>query len=450
MQVAVLFDAFWAPQDTPPVTPLFIIPALTVVLALTTSPGAPAEPVIVTAPTEVTPASLCGVPTPILDPGGRALDAFYASLQSAERGEGKSRIVVWGASHMAGDLFSKIIRHRLQAQFGDAGPGFVLPGPPWRDYSHRDLNISFSPKRWDPYWVSSKHKREDGLYGLAGASFSSRDRRAWAEIETARKSLFGRLASSAEVFYWKRPRGGDLYVTIDEGRRKKVRTRSRKAGPGYARFDLEDDRHVIRLQPRGNGRVHIFGVALERDVPGVVMDVMGVNGARMSAQLSWDEALFTEHLQRRDPDLIVLAYGTNAVGDRRDPIASYEARIERVVKRVRAITPDASCLLIGPSDRPVKVELPDKAEWPEDEPRQFHARARQPALIAAQKRVAFRQGCAYWDMAAAMGGELSMLRWTHSEPRLGARDYVHLTRDGYERLANIFHYALMERYPGAR
>ncbi|MDP6945261.1 MAG: hypothetical protein QF464_14020, partial [Myxococcota bacterium] len=100
----------------------------------------------------------------------------------------------------------------------------------------------------------------------------------------------------------------------------------------------------------------------------------------------------------------------------------------------------------GPSDRPVKVELPDGEEWPEGKPRQFHARARQPALIAAQKRVAFRYGCGYWDMVAAMGGDMSMLRWVHSEPRLGARDYVHLTYKGYERLANVFHEALMVGY----
>ena len=53
-------------------------------------------------------------------------------------------------------------------------------------------------------------------------------------------------------------------------------------------------------------------------------------------------------------------------------------------------------------------------------------------------------------MAAAMGGSMSMIRWAHTEPRLGARDYVHLTRDGYERLANIFHQALMAGYDQGR
>ena len=413
------------------------------------APEVPTAPVV-SEPGQIYDAATLGVPVPIADPGGRSLESFYAALREASAGRGKARIVVWGASHMAGDLFTKVVRHKLQARFGDAGPGFVVPGPPWRDYNHRDLNLSFSKDRWDPYWVSRKHKREDGLYGLAGASFSSRDRRAWAEIETARKSLFGRLFSTAEVFYWGHKRSGDLYVTIDGGRKKRVRTKRRRPGAGYARFEVSDDRHILRMQPRGNGRVHIFGVALERDVPGVVMDVMGINGARMSAQLAWDPELYAEHLRRRDPDLIILAYGTNAAGDKRYPIEAYEQRIDKVLTRVRRVSPESSCLIIGPSDRPVKLEPPNGAdEWPEGVPRQFHARARQPLLIAAQKRAAFRHGCGYWDMAAAMGGELSMLPWVSSEPRLGARDYIHLTREGYERLGGFFHQALMAGYADA-
>jgi hypothetical protein len=49
----------------------------------------------------------------------------------------------------------------------------------------------------------------------------------------------------------------------------------------------------------------------------------------------------------------------------------------------------------------------------------------------------------------AMGGELSMLRWTHSDPPMGAKDYIHHTRAGYTRLANIFWDALMVGYEPA-
>ena len=76
----------------------------------------------------------------------------------------------------------------------------------------------------------------------------------------------------------------------------------------------------------------------------------------------------------------------------------------------------------------------------------FMPRPRQKAVIKAQKRVAHKHGCAYWDWVKMMGGSLSMVKWVHSEPRMGARDYVHLTGRGYVRAANLFWRALMKGY----
>jgi lysophospholipase L1-like esterase len=42
-----------------------------------------------------------------------------------------------------------------------------------------------------------------------------------------------------------------------------------------------------------------------------------------------------------------------------------------------------------------------------------------------------------------MGGEGSMARWVAAEPRLGSKDFVHLTKAGYERLADLFLGALL-------
>jgi lysophospholipase L1-like esterase len=394
-------------------------------------------------PTEIVDSATLGVDTPILDPGGLALKHFHESLRATDRGEDKTRIAVFGASHMAGDMFTRVIRHRLQDRFGDAGPGFVVPAWPWRDYNHRDVNISYTKKRWDSFWVSrTRNRRDDDLYGMAGVAFSSNDKRATVEISTARRSRFGRSVNQIDVFYWKQRRGGDFYVTID-GKRRRVRTRSKEPGPAYATYVLEDAPHTIKIRPRGNGEVLLFGVALDRDVKGVVMDTMGINGARASAQLEWNPRLFADHLTRRDADLVVLAYGTNAVGDMDDPIEAYERRFDLVVNRVKSLLPEASCLIIGPSDRPVKVP---PAARDDKLPMRFLKRPRQGQVIAVQKKISERYGCGFWDMAAASGGDLSFLTWVASEPRLSARDYVHFTRRGYERMADLFWKELMKGF----
>jgi len=391
-------------------------------------------------PTEIVDSSQLGVPTPIVDPGGKALAHFHQSLRDTAAGLDKTRIAVFGASHMAGDMFTRVIRHRLQDRFGDAGPGFVIPAWPWRDYNHRDVNISYTRKRWESWWVSRTRSRpDDDLYGLGGISFSSGDKHASIKISTARRSPFGRSAKRVEVFYWQQKRGGDFYVVID-GKRHRVKTRSKEAGPAYATFELEDAAHEIKIRPRGNGQVMLFGVALDRDVKGVVMDSMGINGARASSQLEWNPRLFADHLTRRSPDLVVLAYGTNAIGDDDDPIEAYERRFDLVVNRVNSLLPEASCVIIGPSDRPVKVK-PPKGDT--DTPLRFLKRPRQAQVIEVQKKISARYGCGYWDMAAASGGDLSFVSWVASEPRLAARDYVHFTRRGYERMADLFWTELM-------
>ena len=74
----------------------------------------------------------------------------------------------------------------------------------------------------------------------------------------------------------------------------------------------------------------------------------------MRDHLYWDDAVYREHLARRRPDLLVLAYGTNESGDDDVPLDAYEERLPHVLTRTREVARGASCLLIGPSDRPLR------------------------------------------------------------------------------------------------
>src|SRR5690606_5417564 len=123
---------------------------------------------------------------------------------------------------------------------------------------------------------------------------------------------------------------------------------------GYARFDVDDGPHRFEVRVSRAGPVRIFGVAAERNEPGVVVDTPGINGARARYHLLWDQEIFAEHVRRRDPDLVVLAYGTNESGDTDEPIERYEDDLRRVLTNMREMAPRASCLLVGPSDRPLR------------------------------------------------------------------------------------------------
>lgn len=64
----------------------------------------------------------------------------------------------------------------------------------------------------------------------------------------------------------------------------------------------------------------------------------------------------------------------------------------------------------------------------------------------AQRRAAFRAGCAFWDMYAAMGGNNSMPGWVNAEPQLARSDYTHFTYKGSKVIAEMFTNALIKEY----
>ncbi|MAQ15313.1 MAG: hypothetical protein CMN30_11035 [Sandaracinus sp.] len=371
----------------------------------------------------------------IEDRDGHSMDALHRALRRAERGEGQARLVFYGASHVASDLFTGYIRRELQRRFGDAGHGIILPAHPWPSYRHRDVDMESSRRNWDSEKVRGG-TRDIDHFGVAGTYVESDRAGAWGRVSTDDGEL-GSKASLFDVYYLQQPEGGSFDVFVDGRRTERVSTAGEGTQGGYATYRVPDGEHQLEVRTVGDGMVRFFGVAVERETPGVIVDTLGINGARARYHLLWDDTLYREHLRRRQPDLVVIAYGTNESGDE-VPIERYEQRVREVMTRIRETTPDASCLLVGPSDRPVRR---DDGSY-EDRPRTHQ-------LIEAQHRVAVQTGCGFFDLVAFSGGPLSMVEWSAADPAFGAPDHVHYTRRGYERLGQSLLAALLEGYGGA-
>ncbi len=372
-----------------------------------------------------------GLETPIFDPSGAAMRPFHDALRRAAMGEGQARVVVYGASHVAGDFATGTLRRMLQAEFGDAGHGFIIPAHPWPHYRHLDITVESNHRLWDAQRVRIGVS-EPGLYGLAGVAMTATSSRAFGRITTGE-----RHASRFELFFLRQPDGGSLEVRIDDRVVGRVRTRGAETAGDYQLFTVPDGPHTFEVRARGDGPVTVYGVAVEREVPGVVLDTLGINGARASAQLMWDEALWRDHIRRRSPDLVVLAYGTNESGDDDQPIEIYERDLRTVVSRVRATVPGAACLLIGPSDRPLA-----------NRDGTFADRPRTAMVIDTQRRVSAELGCAFFDLVGFGGGPMHMVEWAALEPAWAQRDHVHYTIRGYQRLGEVLHTSLLSGYDG--
>jgi lysophospholipase L1-like esterase len=141
--------------------------------------------------------------------------------------------------------------------------------------------------------------------------------------------------------------------------------------------------------------------------------------------------------------LVVLAFGTNEGNVQPFSAQAYRQMLQTSVSQWRAVFPLTACLLIAPGDRGVLLRRSQKLGKPS--PR--NAERTPPDLLRftrvhqeigrIQKQVARAHGCHVWSMFEAMGGAGSAYRWARHNPPLMARDLIHFTVPGYQRLAQL-------------
>ncbi len=371
-------------------------------------------------------------PRPIEDPSGHALDAFFTMLLRVERKDPKAiaRIVHYGDSLLAVDLVTGTLRRQLQGRFGDAGHGYMPIANPWPGYFHNDVW-----RRASTEWTVSRVVgpfAPDGLYGLGGVTFIGRSRAAWSDFGTAKKGTFGVSASKFGVQYLAQPGGGSFEVVIDKDREESVDTGADAPLLSERVFEVPDGPHEFEVRVV-KGPVRAFGTWLERDVPGVVLDSIGIQGARLRFLDQEDDAHWARALQMRKPTMVVFEFGLNEAADGfAYPMDRYKETSLAVLSQVRKAVPNASCLVIAPNDTAVKRGT------------SVVSRGVMPSLVSAQREAAFESGCAFFDTFDAMGGVGSMATWVLRG--LGQQDLTHPSTVGADVIGEWIYQAMMDRY----
>lgn len=365
------------------------------------------------------------------DPSGQAMLKLHHRLRQTEAGERKTRLLFFGASHIASDAITGRIRERMQARFGDAGAGFLLPVKPWRYYRHSRIDIDSDWKQWKALRIRANSTDED-LFGLAGVAVETDEAGHFGTL----RARHGELPTQYELFLQSRPEGGKLEILVDNQVIRRISTEGESVANAYVSFDTPKETESVTIRSRGDGPIRIYGISAENPNPGVVIDTLGINGSRARYHLLWHAETYLEHVMRRDPALIALAYGTNESGDDDVPLEVYERRLREVLGRLQDVAPQASCLLIGASDRPQRDR---RGNVVADRPRTSE-------VNAIQKKVSEAMGCAWFDLQEFMGGPMSMATWVHHDPPYGSKDHIHFTHLGYQRLGDVLHDALLWGY----
>jgi lysophospholipase L1-like esterase len=367
------------------------------------------------------------------DPGGHALDAFFARLARTERKEpgAVTRILHYGDSTIASDYVSGTVRRRMQERFGDAGHGFILVANPWEWYFHNDvLHAS------DGEWKASKLAgpiTPDSMYGLGGVSFTSYGGGvAW--FGTATRGDYGRKVSRFDVYYLEQPGGGDVQLEVKGAAPDRFSTRGDAKVSRVHSVHVPDGEAKLTVKAMGGGPARLFGVALERDQPGVVYDALGSHAAMAVYWQRQDRAHWKDQLGLRDPALIVFQYGTNESDLWKLDRDEYEQALAGLVDELREAAGGASVLVVSPLDRA------------EDKEGRLATKKVILDLVAIQRRVALSHGAAFWSTFDAMGGEGSMARWVKAKPQLGGGDLTHPTPLGAEVLGDMLSQALVTAF----
>jgi lysophospholipase L1-like esterase len=382
---------------------------------------------------------------PVEDASGHALDALMRRLAQTDGKEAGAvtRVLYYGDSIIASDYISGTVRRRLQARFGDAGHGFVLVAQPFQWYFHNDVTHG-SEGAWKASRIAGPIVT-DARYGLGGVSFQGYGGDvAW--FGTATRGDFGRKVSRFDVYYLEQPGGADVDLSVSSTLQKgqpaheRLATRGEVAVPRVHSVRVPDGEARLTLRTEGGGQARLFGVALEREVPGVVVDALGYFGGLQWYLTRQDHEDWRQAMKLRDPALLVLQYGTNENWIRGDPKAAdhdrseYERVLGELVDELRALAPEASLLVVAPPDRAENIGG------------RVATRAATPDVVAIQRRVALAHGVAFWSAFDAMGGEGSMVRWAKARPQLGGDDLIHPTPLGAEVLGDLLSDAILEAY----
>lgn len=433
-------------------------------LLLTAALTAPAiTPALPAAPQSSNPAPAAG-PVVAEEPESAperdyALAHFHKALHQLDNGSRQTPVTVLhlGDSHIASDRFTGDVREMLQARFGDAGRGLMMPGFPFKYYRARGVTFAKS----GPWAASNSFRKANGKYGITGVRLTTHQKNARLML-TSENGPF----EWAEVTFLAGPGHGSALVAVD-GNGTSVDTGSGEGGIRRVRIDHKGTRLSVRSL--GGGPVSVLSWSIGHNRPGVRYVNLGIPGATADTTRRWDPALVHDEVAALDPDLIVLGYGTNEGFNDGLDIEGYERRVTELVRRLRDAAPDASLAIIGPADG---ARLPRYARsagssvckpLSDAERRNYgsllrsrsanlarwHAPPKLAMVRAALQRVAAAEEGHFWDWSEMMGGECSVHEWAKAEPKLALSDHVHISDEGGRRSAEAFVASLMTGFDDA-
>jgi lysophospholipase L1-like esterase len=356
--------------------------------------------------------------------------AVYGELTPEFFAVHRLTILQLGDSHTAADFFTGRVRERLQQMYGAGGTAYLVPGKP-----HLGVRSALFESEASDDWTYEALQKSDENRRFYLSGFNAVARHAGASLSL--KARGGLAYDRLEVAFLKQPGGGRAEVLVDGEPGGQIDLDG--AAAARATLDLQPSTtgaggfHEIAVRALSDAPVTVTGVEVARDGDGASYISLGFPGATAQLLQKLAAENLADELRRLAPDVVVLAFGTNEGFDDALDVAAYAAQYEKIVRRIEALRPGVRIVLIGPPDGARRTAAADGAA-----PCPLQTPPKLAQVRDAQRRLAGRVGAVFWDWSSAMPGPCGAQVWAAANPPLMARDYVHLTMEGYKQSADRF------------
>ncbi len=352
------------------------------------------------------------------------LDDFYAALDGADTTS--MRIVHYGDSQIEEDRISRVLRNRMQQQFGGIGVGLI---PLYQSVQSLTIGqyTSREPERHMVFGLKQYRRSGSRMYGPMG-QMSVVDSAVTVNVNPRSKQT-GMLPAH----YFSRVKlltqsGNNMYASL-KGRRETITPDNSRLQ--MTELAVPDSSTTFSLTLSGRGDV--YGIMLD-GLTGVQVDNIPMRGCSGTIFGGIDAAQLSTYFRETNTRLIIMQFGGNNMPylKTENAIASYLTTLLGQVQYMQRQAPDAKILFIGPSDMTTRLQgkmqtYPWLAEFDE----------RLAEMITSM-------GAAYWSMFQAMGGTGAMAQWVRSG--LAGSDYIHFTRKGSDEVGDMLVNALLTGY----
>lgn len=373
-----------------------------------------------------------------------ALQSFFAGLDSLRAGKDTVLTVVHlGDSHIQAGYYSGKMMRLMQAEFGNAGRGWVAPFKLGRLNEPDDYFITSTVREWT-MGRSTQVKKRTPL-GPGGIGIRSTSPSINLNVYMAPQNGAGYSFNQA-IFY----RGEKAMPMLPTGRLKDsvgVSLASVPAADGVLadtfRLSFLSDTLLLHSTRRKQGTDQLlpassfnnvyYGFSLTNGKPGILYHSIGVNGAMY---VNYTDETFIRRLALLRPALLIVSLGTNETFGTRFNRAEFGRQARAFVLLVKTYMPDAAVLLTTPPECYRRRYVNKKRTYVRNANTQLAAQT----LV----EVAREEGLACWDLFAATGGKGSCVDW--QEEKLMRKDRIHFTKEGYREQGTLLYRALMQTY----